>query len=127
MGENIVSIWIPVVFPSRNESEGAARSNKYAGASLKKRFTRMAELCIRERMPSGCKTMDRYSVSILWVCKDDKTDPDNVLGGIKYVMDGLVAAGLVAGDRWKNVVKIENRFVVRESNPGVHVYVMLET
>ena len=97
------SIWIPVVFPSRNESERAARSSKFAGASLKKKYTKLAVTVHRSIREKGMAPLQRYSVSFLWVCKDKRHDPDNVMAGMKFVFDGMVAAGLVAGDRWENV------------------------
>lgn len=115
------SIWIPVIFPSRNKAEIAARSSKFAGASLKKKYTALAALFIGARIPRSWIPLNHYSVSFLWVCKDERHDPDNVMSGMKYVLDGMVAAGLVAGDRWKNVLRIENRFAVCKSNPGVQI------
>ena len=127
MNENGFSIWIPVVFPSRNESERAARSNKFAGAGLKKKYTEQAALFIGRQVRRDWVPLTRYSVSFLWVCRDERQDPDGVMGGMKYVMDGMVAAGLVAGDGWRNVQKIENRFTVCKSNPGVRINVTFET
>jgi hypothetical protein len=122
-----ISIWIPVVFPSRNESERAARSSKFAGASLKKKYTKLAVTFIGPYARRGWTPLQRYSVSFLWVCKDKRHDPDNVMAGMKFVFDGMVAAGLVADDRWENVQKIENRFAVCKSNPGVRINVIFET
>jgi hypothetical protein len=121
MNERHFSIWIPVVFPSRNKAEIAARSNKFAGAALKKKYTQVAALFIGRHVCRGWVPLQRYSVSFLWVCKDERHDPDNLIAGSKYVLDGMVAAGLVAGDGWKNVQKIENRFIVNKSNPGVEI------
>ena len=100
MDEKCFSIWIPVVFPSRNESESAARSSKFAGASLKKKYTKLAVTFIGPYARRGWTPLQRYSVSFLWMCKDKRHDPDNVMAGMKFVFDGMVAAGLVAGDRW---------------------------
>lgn len=126
MDEKCFSIWIPVVFPSRNESESAARSSKFAGASLKKKYTKLAVTFIGPYARRGWTPLQRYSVSFLWMCKDKRHDPDNVMAGMKFVFDGMVAAGLVAGDRWENVQKIENRFAVCKSNPGVRINVTFE-
>ena len=121
MDEKGFSIWIPVVFPSRNVSERAARSNKFSGASLKKKYTELAALFIGRWVRRDWIPLKRYSVSFLWVCKDERHDPDNVMSGMKYVLDGMVAAGLVAGDGWRHVQKIENRFTIDKLNPGVEI------
>jgi hypothetical protein len=63
----------------------------------------------------------------LWVCKDERHDPDNVMSGMKYVLDGMVAAGLVAGDAWRNIIKLENSFWIDKKSPGVQIDVTFET
>lgn len=118
------SVFIPHEFPSRNKLENISRANKFFGAAFKKKYTKLAEMFIRDKVPRGWVPLQRYRIYLRWVCKDERQDPDNVLsGGIKPVMDGMVDAGLVAGDRWKNVESIETSFSVDRVNPGVLVIV----
>jgi hypothetical protein len=64
----------------------------------------------------------RYDVHFGWVCKNKRQDPDNVISAMKYVFDGMVTAGLVAGDGWNNVREITNRLEIGKVS-GVRVMV----
>lgn len=120
----VFAVWIPVAFPGRNVAERAARANKYAGAELKKRFTAIACVYVRSAMPRGWVPLEKYGVEFRWVCVSCRQDPDNVTSGCKYVLDGMVRAGLVAGDGWRNVQAIKHSFTLdRKSGPGVEVVV----
>lgn len=115
--------WIPGELPSRNESELAARANKFAGASLKHKATRKVELCCLGCRQTGWVPMERYHVTVHYLCKSKRKDPDNVCGAIKFVMDGLVAAGVVAGDRWRNVLSLTQTWECNTNKPGVYLKV----
>jgi hypothetical protein len=56
------------------------------------------------------------------VCENRRQDPDNVISAMKYVFDGMVTAGLVAGDGWNNVREITNRLEIGKVS-GVRVMV----
>jgi hypothetical protein len=76
--------------------------------------------CLRVRQ-IGWVPFDRYRVRFDFRCKDKRKDPDNILGGIKYLLDGIVQAEIVAGDRWANVLAIETIWAVDRDEPGVLV------
>jgi hypothetical protein len=115
------SVWVQGEVPSRNESELAARGNRFGAGALKKKHTnRVAMTCLRCK-DVGWVPMDRYRVLVEFRCKDKRKDPDNLLGGLKYILDGLVLAEVVRGDRWANVVEIRPSWVVDKEAPGVQV------
>lgn len=115
-------IWIPGYFPSRNEAERAARGHKMAGARVKKLYTEKVEACGLEWRPSGWKPIKRYGIRLVWHCVNGNRDPDNIAAAIKYVLDGLVRAGILADDRWSNVTAIEHRFLIAPKE-GVQVFI----
>lgn len=64
-----------------------------------------AEIKFTLRLGNGCK----------------QQDPDNVLGSLKAAVDGLVDAGVLAGDRQIRYAPVEQ--VRDDKNPGVTVEV----
>ena len=110
--------FIPGPLPGRNESEKAARANRYGAAGLKKKWTRHCACCF-----GGCgKKFDRVTVELLWVEKNRRRDPDNIAGAVKVVLDGIVAAGVLKNDGWKQIKSIVNNFEVGIT-PGVWVII----
>ena len=108
--------FIPGPLPGRNESEAAARSNRYKAAKMKYDWTLRCACAVGG---SGC-CFDRVALKLTWVEKTKRRDPDNIMGGIKYVLDGIVKAGILKNDGWKQVAAIENKFETG-INPGVWV------
>ena len=47
-----------------------------------------------------------------WYWPDRRTDPDNIAHGIKYVLDGLVVAGVIQNDNWKQIHSIGHTFAI---------------
>jgi hypothetical protein len=117
-----VEVWIPVKLPGRNKAELEARSHWAKGAKLKKIHSTLCYNFIREKIPKGWRPIDRYDVHFGWVCENRRQDPDNVISAMKYVFDGMVTAGLVAGDGWNNVREITNRLEIGKVS-GVRVMV----
>ena len=64
---------------------------------------------------------DRVLVSITWYCPNRLKDPDNVSFGIKFVLDGLVAAGVLENDGWKQIGGICHTFRIDKDRPRVQV------
>ena len=95
-------------FTSLNDYIEAERSNKYIAAHIKKNETEIARV---SALTSGV-TIDRYPVSILfqWHRTDQRTDPDNIQFGAKFILDGLVKAGVLENDSWKHIKGIQHEF-----------------
>lgn len=59
----------------------------------------------------------------LWFLKDGRTDPDNRYFGIKYLLDGLQAAGVIENDNFKNTAGgLLHLPFIDKSNPRIEVY-----
>lgn len=90
--------------PSANDLIAINRVNRYSGAALKKRYTQELARCFESQ------TKARFTNHV--TCKVDfyedsmRRDDDNVISGLKYVMDGLVEAKIIRDDspRWCHVV-----------------------
>lgn len=68
------------------------------------------------------KQLKKIDLTITWICKNRRKDKDNISGGgIKFILDGLVAAGVIENDGWKQIGDISHKFKVDKHNPRVEV------
>jgi len=108
-------------FATLNEYIGAERANKYAAASIKKDATkRVAFACI------GLLPVEKYPIHVVfnWYWKNTRPDPDNIAFAKKYILDGFVESGLLAGDAWKHTSGgFEDNFFTDAENPRVEVVI----
>jgi len=61
-----------------------------------------------------------------WIEPNRRRDKGNIRGGEKFVSDALVEAGILAGDGWKYVAYIVDRFDVDKTRPRVEVSIYPE-
>lgn len=115
------SLWIPGPLPGLNDLIAAAKGAGGTGrayARLKRAWTTTVwALAKRERLP---RFERRVYAQFSWWERDRRRDLDNVAaGGRKLALDGLVKAGVLAGDGWKHVAGwTDDFFVVGAPYPG---------
>ena len=82
------------------------RTNKYAAASVKKRLTKcyMVESLNHRGIIDPSK---KYNLEVEWSC-DRKHDPDNIFFGIKFILDGMVEAGIINKDNQNHIGRISH-------------------
>lgn len=103
---------------SLNVYVDAERSNRYFGSSIKKRETKKVyEKCIEQKAPKLTKLR---TLEFIWKTKDRRQDKDNISFAKKFILDGMVKAGVIPNDTYKNLPnKIVDKFEIGE--PGVVV------
>ena len=105
--------------PTQNEYIRAERGNKYAAAEMKKTWTEAVAWTAREQIAKGLQTgIKRASIEFVWRVKNERTDPDNICFAKKFVLDGLVMAGVLVNDGFKNIAGLSDNFVV-DTDEGV--------
>jgi hypothetical protein len=57
-----------------------------------------------------------------WVEPNMRRDKDNIVAARKFILDALVAAGILQDDGWPEVVGWTDHFQVDRLEPGVRVY-----
>lgn len=67
------------------------------------------------------KQLKKIDLTITWICKNRRKDKDNIMAGTKFILDGLVAAGVIENDGWKQIGDISHKFKVDKHNPRVEV------
>ena len=109
---------IPGRLPGLNDMTDAARRNRYESAKMKREYTDLVAWCARSaRLPR----FDQVDMVITWYEPNMKRDKDNIMAGQKFILDGLVQAGVIANDGWRQVGDISHRFRVDQTNPRIEV------
>ena len=110
---------IPGRLPGLNDIIDAARKSKFASAEQKEEFTNLvAWLAKAARLPR----MERIRVVIRWFEPNIKRDPDNIQAGQKFIFDGLVTAGVIKNDGWKQIdTPVIHHLGVDRDNPRVEI------
>ena len=114
-----VEITIPGELPDLNEIIKASKSHFGAYSKMKSINT--------EEVAWGCLGYPKrqlkmpVDVTCKWVTKNLKKDPDNVSAGVKFILDGLVLAGILHDDRRKQVNSIIHKFGVDKHYPRVEI------
>ena len=96
--------------------------NRFAGASVKKSETERVYWECKKELLSKIK---KYPVMITfsWFSKDCRKDLDNVCFGKKFILDGLVMAGVLENDSRKFVAGFQDLFFIDAKHPRVEVLI----
>ena len=109
---------IPGRFVSLNEYVNAERSRRNYGAAIKRDETNKAKKAA-EGMPHFEHPV---WLSFKWIEKDSRRDLDNIAFAKKFILDGLVKAGVLENDSRRFVVGFEDDFSeIDKENPRVEV------
>lgn len=115
MGDTI-KIIIPGELPTMNEIVEASKRHWGNYSSMKKTYTRLVALHAR-RLPK----IKKADVIITWVCKNKRQDKDNITAGQKFILDGLVEAGVLENDGWNQIGDLIHHFEVDKEKPRVEI------
>jgi len=114
-----VKIILPGEFTSLNEYISAERTNRFMAAKIKREET---DRVVWECRIQEIDLTDTASYFIFhWYVKNKKKDPDNIAFSRKFLMDGLVKAGVIVNDTQEYVKGFVDLFTVDASNPRVEV------
>lgn len=113
---------IPGRFPSLNDYIAAERRNRHIAAKMKREETkRVADIAANSDMPTFEKPVHVY---FTWVEPNKRRDVDNVAFAHKFILDGLVEAGVLKGDSRKYVTGFYDYFgKTDKDNPHVSVLI----
>lgn len=110
---------VPGRLPGLNEYTSACRTNAHAGAKMKRAAQDSVLWAIRAaRIEPMAGKVD---VHVTWVEKNMRRDKDNIRHGIKYILDGLVEAGIIKDDSWTYIGELSDSYLVNKREPRVIV------
>ncbi len=113
-------IIIETKLPTLNEYINVERTNRYAAASLKKKYTNAVA---KEVKGLDIPINTKFNITLVWYVKNNRKDHDNIAFGIKFILDGMCKAGVLANDNPKYIWNISHKFMV---NKEERVVVILE-
>lgn len=121
-----LTIKIPGCFPSLNEYISLERSNRYAAAKAKRYETERAAWHAKEAAKGfGAKLpfTDKVVVDFRWFEPDNRRDVDNIVFAKKFILDGLVIAGVLKDDSRKWVAGVRDHVSTDRESPRVEVQI----
>lgn len=115
-------LWVPGPLPGMNEVIAAAKGSGGRGrayAAMKADWTdRIFWLAKAAKLQPVGPVVFEFT----WFEATRKRDPDNVSAAKKFILDGLVKAGVLQGDGWAHVIGFSDRWFTGVS-PGCRVYI----
>jgi Holliday junction resolvase RusA-like endonuclease len=110
---------IPGQLPGTNEIIDAAKKkarNYKAYATMKDQYTNMVAWLAKK-----LSKFNKVNLTITWYEPNEKRDPDNIMGGQKFIFDGLVRAGTIPNDTRKHIGDISHKIRTDRANPRVEI------
>lgn len=102
-----------------NEYTKACRGNRYSGAKMKKDNEAIIKSYI---FLQGIKPLKgRVKLAFRWYEPNRKRDFDNICFAKKFILDALVASGIIEADSWRCVTGFTDEFFVDKENPRIEV------
>lgn len=111
-------------FPSLNDVIDRARASAYGSNREKRRLTELVATQAREAADGGRwhAPDGPVRVALTWHEPTLRRDADNVASAQKFVLDGLVEAGVIRGDSRRWVPQPPANSIVQDADaPGVDV------
>ena len=117
MNEKLI---IPGELPGLNEIIAMSKEHWAKYAEEKHNRTEEIAYLAKSQIKRKYKKVD---LIFTWYCKNKKRDKDNIIAGQKFILDGLVAAGVIENDGWRQVGNILHYFEVDNKNPRVEILI----
>lgn len=108
-----------------NTFDKKARTHKFQASAIKRDETnRVAWEC--KKTPFKPITKFPVDITFVWYCKDRRRDKDNIIFAKKFILDGLVKAGVIPDDGWNEIGDITDVVTLDKVNPRIEVYLACE-
>lgn len=120
----VETVTLEMELPSLNDVLAWAKmgGRGFVYAERKRIATDMVSAVFKESVKNYYQ---RAGLIIGWGAKSRRKDPDNIASGIKFILDGLVKAGALSNDAWKNIVMIHHFFFLSKE-PRIQVTIVGE-
>lgn len=119
MSDPTITLHYECNIPTLNEYIDAERTNKYRAAQMKRAITQRIKWWTMQQ--TRAKVVGLHDVVLIWTRHDRRHDADNVYAGVKFILDGIVAAGTLAEDNRKCIRNISHK-IQQGSKETVDVY-----
>ena len=106
--------------PNLNDYTRACRSNKFAGANMKKKAERIITYYIKQQL-KDVSIKGKTRLAFRWYEANKRRDLDNICFAKKFILDALVSNQIIFADSWKGVVGFTDEFFIDKQNPRIEV------
>ena len=114
MEKEALTLHYEINLPTLNEYIDAERTNKILASKAKRKFTQY--IMLETIAQCKAKLSGMHDVDVTWYRNNKKHDADNVYFGIKFILDGIVAAKVIPGDDRKVIRDISHHIRHDEKN-----------
>ena len=112
------SFFIPGPLPGLNDVIAMAKRHWAQYAKEKAYWTDLvAWTCKGKRI----KPVKMAFIEFTWIEKGKRRDPDNIAMAKKFILDGMVHAGVLENDGWGQIAGWSDEFKIDKARPGVEV------
>jgi len=115
-GSKIQQLIIPFGLPNMNDIIALSKVKIGRGTLYDKKKKQITEKIIKLIINQKLLPMESIKITFHWQEKNRRRDPDNFSAGKKFILDGLVKAGIIENDGWKNIKGFSDQWVT--GNPG---------
>jgi len=111
-------MFIKDTMPGLNDYSDAERKHRQVAATMKRTQTeRVAWVAKTQLTPFN----GPIALNFTYKEKNRKRDKDNIAFAKKFILDGLVMAGIIPNDTWAWIDSWTESFVVDAADPGITV------
>jgi Holliday junction resolvase RusA-like endonuclease len=101
--------------PSFNEYTKACRTNRYAGATMKKQIEEEIYFYIKSKLKNI--TIDKpIFIKFTWIEENKKRDLDNICFAKKFILDALQKTGTIENDNQRHIKGFIDKFEYAEKS-----------
>ncbi|MDT2782870.1 hypothetical protein P7H41_13050 [Vagococcus fluvialis] len=111
---------IPLPLIDLNKYINAERSNRFAAAKVKKNCTNICKLHSLKAKNQGLDIPTPFKATFEWYVKDKRKDLDNIAFQKKFILDGMIEAGLIKNDGYNQHRHSEDIYLI-DKNERVEI------
>lgn len=116
----MVTLTIKGRLPSLNEYTRACRGSKYTGAKMKKEAEELIGWHIKAQLKESHFDAP-VRMAFRWYEPNGRRDLDNICFAKKFILDALVANGILDDDDWKHIKGFTDEFFIDSKDPRIEV------
>lgn len=118
------TFFLPIKFPGLNEYVDANRRNRHIGAKMKQEYTDTVTMLVKNK---GFHVKYPVTIDFVWQEENTRRDPDNIIFAKKFILDGLVDAGILPADTQKWIMGFTDSWIAKPpKNSKIAIHPQIE-